>query len=135
MTKHTTDASAYPGDAWVHPDVFTRWVTFIMGEDCHAGDKLFVSLADGCLYRATEEYDFVTLVDHAKGDEVPVILDAVMKARKGWPDSEDALDFAMDRLIRSYANVLGLGRPPGESSESSMEEYIESRAALRELVQ
>jgi hypothetical protein len=50
-----------------------------------------------------------------------------------WPDSEDALDLAMDRLIRAYANVLGLGRPPGESNDSAMEEYIASRAALRDL--
>lgn len=55
-------------------------------------------------------------------------------AYPGWPDSEDALDFAMDRLIRSYANALGLGRPPGESNDAAMEEYIASRAALRELV-
>jgi hypothetical protein len=53
--------------------------------------------------------------------------------KSDWPDSEDALDLAMDRLIRSYANALGFGRPPGESNESATEEYIAARAALREL--
>lgn len=52
---------------------------------------------------------------------------------EGWPNA-DELDDAMDRLGRAFAGAYGLGRPPGQTNDEAIAEYLAARAALRALV-
>jgi hypothetical protein len=44
------------------------------------------------------------------------------------------IDDAMDRLGRAFAGAYGLGRPPGQTNDEAIAEYLAARAALRALV-